>query len=221
MTRHKRKLTPVRRELHFAGYDFTSSPEGTIVHRERVDTTAPGDHGADPLGDGTFRMVPSGDVVDWDERQRRLARFHKNSDRREGEQHLIKELDLGARGQFRVTLTAASADAGPYYLGNRFEYWKRFGSSEHGPAGVAGSNAQREAYAKAYAALSGLMLIEPDEVRGWADVRYLVDLSAKAVQWAVARAKRQGTVNVREGDIELSANVKFLELAGKAGYTVD
>lgn len=33
-----------------------------------------GDYGADPIGDGTFRMVPSGDVVDYSERCRRLAR---------------------------------------------------------------------------------------------------------------------------------------------------
>lgn len=31
------------------------------------------DYGADPIGDGTFRMVPSGDVVDFTERNRRLA----------------------------------------------------------------------------------------------------------------------------------------------------
>lgn len=31
-----------------------------------------GDYGADPLGDGTFRMVPSGDVVGYEERMRRL-----------------------------------------------------------------------------------------------------------------------------------------------------
>lgn len=30
------------------------------------------DYGADPVGDGTFRMVPSGDVVDFEERNRRL-----------------------------------------------------------------------------------------------------------------------------------------------------
>lgn len=30
------------------------------------------DHGADPLGDGKFRMVPSGDIVDLAERNRRL-----------------------------------------------------------------------------------------------------------------------------------------------------
>ena len=40
--------------------------------RESVNTNKHGDHGADPLGDGTFRMVPSGDVVDFAERNRRL-----------------------------------------------------------------------------------------------------------------------------------------------------
>lgn len=34
---------------------------------------ADGDHGADPIGDGTFRMVPSGDIVDYAERCRRLG----------------------------------------------------------------------------------------------------------------------------------------------------
>ena len=33
-----------------------------------------GDYGADPIGDGMFRMVPSGDIVDFDERNRRLAK---------------------------------------------------------------------------------------------------------------------------------------------------
>ena len=32
-----------------------------------------GDYGADPLGDGTFRMVPSGAIVDLIERNRRLG----------------------------------------------------------------------------------------------------------------------------------------------------
>lgn len=31
-----------------------------------------GDYGADPLGDGTFRMVPSGDIVGYAERCLRL-----------------------------------------------------------------------------------------------------------------------------------------------------
>lgn len=39
-----------------------------------IDTTKPGDYGATSLGDGSFRMVPSGDIVDFEERNRRLAR---------------------------------------------------------------------------------------------------------------------------------------------------
>lgn len=39
----------------------------------RIDLSAPGDYGADPIGDGTFRMVPSGDIVDATERAARLA----------------------------------------------------------------------------------------------------------------------------------------------------
>lgn len=41
--------------------------------RRAIDTSKPGDYGADPIGDGTFRMVPSGDIVDHAERNRRLA----------------------------------------------------------------------------------------------------------------------------------------------------
>jgi hypothetical protein len=31
------------------------------------------DHGADPIGNGKFRMVPSGDIVTRDERDKRMA----------------------------------------------------------------------------------------------------------------------------------------------------
>lgn len=41
--------------------------------RRRINTQKIGDYGADPIGDGTFRMLPSGDVVGLDERNRRLA----------------------------------------------------------------------------------------------------------------------------------------------------
>lgn len=41
--------------------------------RRTIDTAQPGDYGADPIGDGTFRMVPSGDIVDRAERDRRLG----------------------------------------------------------------------------------------------------------------------------------------------------
>ena len=30
------------------------------------------DYGCDPVGDGTFEMVPSGDIVDWAEKCKRL-----------------------------------------------------------------------------------------------------------------------------------------------------
>jgi len=39
-----------------------------------IDVSRPGDYGCDPLGNGQFRMVPSGDIVGWDERNRRLNR---------------------------------------------------------------------------------------------------------------------------------------------------
>lgn len=42
--------------------------------RKVVDTAARGDHGADPVGDGMFRMIPSGDLVDYTERCRRLKK---------------------------------------------------------------------------------------------------------------------------------------------------
>lgn len=69
------KKSKTRHELHFAGYDFTSGPGGTVIKRKTVQPSVLGeDYGADPLGDGTFRMVPSGDIVDFEERNRRLAK---------------------------------------------------------------------------------------------------------------------------------------------------
>ena len=38
-----------------------------------IDPLRPGDYGANPCGDGTFRMIPSGDIVDLVERNKRLA----------------------------------------------------------------------------------------------------------------------------------------------------
>lgn len=49
--------------------------------RTTIDTNAPGDYGADPIGNGLFRMVPSGDVVDFEERNRRLALHATRKDR--------------------------------------------------------------------------------------------------------------------------------------------
>ena len=42
--------------------------------RRTIDTQRTGDYGADPIAGGLFRMVPSGDVVDSSERERRLGR---------------------------------------------------------------------------------------------------------------------------------------------------
>jgi hypothetical protein len=36
-----------------------------------------GDYGCDPASDGMFRMVPSGDVVDYAERCKRLAKYER------------------------------------------------------------------------------------------------------------------------------------------------
>lgn len=38
------------------------------------------DYGADPLGEGQFRMVPSGDIVDRAERDKRLTQKPKPAD---------------------------------------------------------------------------------------------------------------------------------------------
>ncbi len=40
--------------------------------RKAINLRKQGDTGADPIGDGTFRMYPSGDIVTFDERNRRL-----------------------------------------------------------------------------------------------------------------------------------------------------
>lgn len=55
------------------GYDLDMDNGGKLL-RKHIDTKAPGDHGADPVGDGTFRMVPSGDIVSLEERNKRLKR---------------------------------------------------------------------------------------------------------------------------------------------------
>jgi hypothetical protein len=57
----------------FAGYKLNSDDSGLQVERQHIAPSKGKDYGADPLGDGTFRMVPSGDIVDYDERVRRLA----------------------------------------------------------------------------------------------------------------------------------------------------
>lgn len=64
-------------KLHFAGYNFISGPHGTIIKRNLINTKNTHDYGADPLGNGTFKMIPSGDIVNFEERNKRLAELHK------------------------------------------------------------------------------------------------------------------------------------------------
>jgi len=64
------KTDPV---VNFAGYTIRNDLGG-IVQRSHVDTSKKGDYGADPLPDGKFKMVPSGDVVDAAEKEQRLRK---------------------------------------------------------------------------------------------------------------------------------------------------
>ena len=67
----------MRRERHMTvlgGYTLDMHDHGRLV-RETLPDRKPGeDYGADPIGDGKFRMVPSGDIVDFAERNRRLEK---------------------------------------------------------------------------------------------------------------------------------------------------
>jgi len=55
------------------GYKLDMHNHGHLV-QEHLKPIVPGkDYGADPIGDGTFRMVPSGDIVSFEERNRRLG----------------------------------------------------------------------------------------------------------------------------------------------------
>lgn len=51
------------------GYNLDE--RGRII-RKTIDTASGKDHGADPVGDGTFKMFPSGDIVSLEERNKRL-----------------------------------------------------------------------------------------------------------------------------------------------------
>ena len=56
------------------GYTLDMHDHGRLIQAE-IPTRTPGkDYGCDPIGDGTFRMVPSGDVVELAERNRRLGK---------------------------------------------------------------------------------------------------------------------------------------------------
>jgi len=48
-------------------------------HTPAIEPANGRDYGADPIGDGTFKMVPSGDIVDYTERCKRLKWTSKES----------------------------------------------------------------------------------------------------------------------------------------------
>lgn len=75
MKEDKRKLRDMERP-NVLGYDLDRKTLTPI--RKTLPARVPGtDHGCDPIGDGMFRMVPSGDIVSYEERCRRLERFQK------------------------------------------------------------------------------------------------------------------------------------------------
>lgn len=58
------------------GYDWSDiqrAQQGGSLHKPLPHHRPGADYGADPIGDGKFRMVPSGDIVDYAERCRRLS----------------------------------------------------------------------------------------------------------------------------------------------------
>ena len=49
--------------------------QGGAIMPDYVPALRPGqDYGCDPVGDGTFRMVPSGDIVSGEEKESRLRK---------------------------------------------------------------------------------------------------------------------------------------------------
>lgn len=52
------------------GYELDRSTLTPI--KRAIEPTNGRDYGADPVGNGTFKMVPSGDIVDYTERCKRL-----------------------------------------------------------------------------------------------------------------------------------------------------
>ena len=72
--------------LRAFGYDLDQ--QGRPIRGE-IDLKAQGDTGHDPLGNGMFRMYPSGDIVDNDERIRRMTKKNPGSghDRRRHHTH--------------------------------------------------------------------------------------------------------------------------------------
>ena len=77
--------------------------------RRPVDTSKPGDYGADPVGNGKFRMVPSGEVVDFEERNRRLGKDFSVSKSEPVNLRLVDNVAASIRRQ-KPDITNATAE---------------------------------------------------------------------------------------------------------------
>lgn len=69
-----KKRTNERYMEVLGGYRLDMHNHGHLVRDPILDTQTGKDYGADPIGDGTFRMIPSGDIVDFEERCARLKK---------------------------------------------------------------------------------------------------------------------------------------------------
>jgi hypothetical protein len=78
----RRKSDKMRDQARPEAVGYELDRETLTPTRRVIDTSAPGDYGADPIGDGLFRMVPSGDIVDFEERNRRLKKPLRGAPRR-------------------------------------------------------------------------------------------------------------------------------------------
>lgn len=66
------------------GYDHTTGEgqkrlmyesAGHLINLNYINTIYDGDYGSDPLGNGKFKMIPSGDIVDLEERNKRMKKY--------------------------------------------------------------------------------------------------------------------------------------------------
>ena len=69
----KREPKYLRDMEHPAVFGYELDRKTLLPIRKEFGGYVSGERGADPIGDGTFRMIPSGDIVSLEERNRRLA----------------------------------------------------------------------------------------------------------------------------------------------------
>lgn len=70
-TKQTKYLRDMEHPIILGGYELDRKT--LLPIRGELPKYAGVDSGADPIGDGTFRMYPSGDIVDLNERNRRLT----------------------------------------------------------------------------------------------------------------------------------------------------